>query len=298
MSAAQMEPLPPTGRVSDRVIRVLGGNPSKFTLQGTKGTNTYILGTGPRRILIDTGFGKPEWISSLKEVLSDESITIEKALLTHWHYDHVGGIADLAAISPGTTFYKNSPSEGQQSITDGQRFAVEGATLKALHTPGHTIDHMCFLLEEENALFTGDNVLGYGTSVFEDLRTYIQSLERMKGAFTGRAYPAHGPVIADGRGKVADYIAHRMMREAQVLRVLRGQWSIDNQGGADGKDGKGWMSIEITRVIYGDLPEEMWKHAEKGIVEVLKKLQEEHKVSDDSSSGRWKVGVGSGPATL
>ncbi|KAI9844466.1 MAG: hypothetical protein M1837_005548 [Sclerophora amabilis] len=299
MDEGQYERLPPIEKLNDRVIRVLGGNPGKFTLQGT---NTYILGTGVRRLLIDTGHGKPEWISSLQTVLSSESITIDTALITHWHPDHVGGIYDLVSLSPTTKVYKHTPWDDQLPIADGQRFAVEGATVTALHTPGHAHDHVCLLLEEEDALFTGDNVLGHGTSVFEDLRTYMQSLERMRGAFAGRAYPAHGQVIADGKAKVAEYIAHRMMREGQVLRVLRGDWPVieGEEKGADGGKERGWTSMEITRAIYGGVPEELWAHAEKGIVEVLRKLEDEQRVVEDSESQRWSTarGGGGGAAAL
>src|SRR5271155_4117736 len=79
---------------------------------------------------------------------------------------------------------------------------------------------MALILEEEDAIFTGDNVLGQGTAVFEDLATYLNSLEKMKGMFSGRAYPGHGPVIDDGRAKIVEYIQHRQQREQQVIEVL------------------------------------------------------------------------------
>ncbi|KAF1977263.1 Metallo-hydrolase/oxidoreductase [Bimuria novae-zelandiae CBS 107.79] len=273
--------LPKVERLSSRVIRVLGGNPSKFTLQGT---NTYIVGTGAKRLLIDTGEGKPEWFSSLKSVLADENITIDKTLISHWHHDHTGGVSDLLAHSPSTAVYKRDPKDGWQDIVDGQTFTTEGATLRPYFCPGHTTDHMAFVLEEENAMFTADNVLGQGTAVFEDLAVYMKSLEGMGTQFTGRAYPGHGPVIEDGPAKVREYIAHRKQREKQVLDVL-GQ---ESEGG--------WTATEIVKVIYKDYPEVLWAPAEKGVLQILSKLKGEGKVVE-GEGGRWSLS-GSGKAAL
>ncbi|KAF2758147.1 Metallo-hydrolase/oxidoreductase, partial [Pseudovirgaria hyperparasitica] len=277
--AASLPPLPEIERLSSRVIRILGGNPGKFTLQGT---NTYLIGQGPKRILLDTGEGKPAWIQSIKSLLASENIQIDRAILTHWHADHVGGITDLRALSPHTLFYKNQPDPGQTNYTDGQTFKTDGATLRAFHCPGHTADHMAFILEEEDAMFTGDNVLGHGTAVFEDLAAYMDSLERMAGQFHGRAYPGHGPVIDDGRAKVLEYIAHRKQRENQIVEVL-------------GREKEGavvpsrWGSMEMVKVIYRDYPENLHEPAEKGVVQVLEKLARDGRVARDEASGAWSL---------
>jgi endoribonuclease LACTB2 len=90
----------------------------------------------------------------LKKALTDENATVDRAIITHWHPDHVGGITDLLTFSPDTQIYKNEPWEGQEDIQDGQRFETYGATLRAFHSPGHTTDHMALILEEEDAMFT------------------------------------------------------------------------------------------------------------------------------------------------
>lgn len=82
---------------------------------------------------------------------------MHQALLTHWHPDHVKGVPDLLALCPDAVIYKNDPDLGQESIEDGQIFSVEGATLRAYHTPGHAVDHMMFVHEEEDSVFTGDS---------------------------------------------------------------------------------------------------------------------------------------------
>lgn len=291
--ALNLVPLPEVERLSPLCIRILGGNPSKFALQGT---NTYLLGRGPNRILIDTGEGKPSWIAAIKKTLTEEKASITSALISHWHPDHVGGIKDLLGFSPETKIFKNQPGPGQEDIKDGQVFVLswdsqfndnnstptdnpDKLTLTAHHTPGHTTDHMVFLLTQENALFTADNVLGQGTAVFEDLATYLQSLEKMRNLLpdfaTGRAYPGHGPVIEDGRGRIAEYIAHRQQREDQIVQTLQ----------EDKKEE--WEPMELVKVIYRDVPESLHLPALGGVMQVLQKLEKEGRVRREEGSEGW-----------
>ncbi|KAI6779466.1 Beta-lactamase-like protein-like protein [Emericellopsis cladophorae] len=267
--AAQLAKLPTVERLSSACIRILGGNPGKFTLQGT---NTYLVGTGPRRILIDTGEGRPAWLDSLRSTLEEENASIESALISHWHHDHVGGIKDLLELSPSTQIFKHKPAQDQSPISDGQVFRTPGATLTAHYTPGHTDDHMTFVLAEEDAMFTADNVLGHGTAVFEDLSAYLQSLGKMKSLFTGRAYPGHGPVLEDGPAKITEYIGHRRQREEQVLETLRS---------TNGDGDKPWTVMEIVKIIYSEVPEELHPAAAGGIVQILGKLRSEGRVTHD-----------------
>ncbi|KAK7745979.1 hypothetical protein SLS53_002699 [Cytospora paraplurivora] len=274
--AGQLVHLPEVERLSPICIRILGGNPGKFSLQGT---NTYILGSGRRRLLIDTGEGKPSWIAALKRTLVDEDATISEALISHWHGDHQGGIGDLLAWSPETKIYKNQPDKGQLDIVDGQKFEVEGATLTAFHTPGHAADHVVFVLDQEDVMFTADNVLGQGTAVFEDLATYLASLHRMKTLFKAKAFPGHGPVIGDGPGRIQEYIAHRQQREDQITQTLS---STNKETGI-----AAWKPIEIVKVIYHDVPENLHLPAQGGVVQVLLKLEKEGRASRDNN--RWTL---------
>ncbi|GIJ92245.1 hypothetical protein Asppvi_011222 [Aspergillus pseudoviridinutans] len=287
--ATQLVPLAEVERLSASVVRILGGNPGKFTLQGT---NTYLIGRGHQRILIDTGEGKPSWANHLKGVLAKENATVHKALLTHWHHDHVNGVPDLLKICPQVTVYKHQPDEGQLDIEDGQVFSVEGATLKAYHTPGHTVDHMMFVLEEEDAIITGDNVLGHGTAVFEDLIVYLSSLQRMQNRVSGRGYPGHGAVIENASTKITEYINHRQQREEEVIRVLRyGKLDVpDNEPSPERK--ASWTPLELVKVIYRNVPESLHLPASHGVLQVLMKLEAEGKVVHDTETGKWSIDNG------
>ncbi|PGH26596.1 hypothetical protein AJ80_01725 [Polytolypa hystricis UAMH7299] len=296
-------PLPEVERLSASVVRILAGNPGKVI----PGTNTYLIGRGPQRLLIDTGEGRPSWQAAIRSVLTAENATIQQALITHWHTDHTYGIPDLLKICPGVKIYKNDPDDGQLEIRDGQVFKTEGATLTALHTPGHTTDHVAFLFEEENAMFTGDNVLGHGTAVFEELSTYLRSLEKMHKLSQGRAYPGHGAVIEDCKSKVTEYIQHRRQREDEVLRVLRlgtldGAASPPAAAAARGKEVSPdrtsglWTPIELVKAIYRAVPEELHLPASNGVIQVLMKLEQEGKVTHELQSGRWGIARSERPA--
>ncbi|KAI1847704.1 hypothetical protein JX265_009133 [Neoarthrinium moseri] len=274
--AAQLVSLPEVERLSPACIRILGGNPSKFTLQGT---NTYLVGTGPKRLLIDTGEGKPSWIAALKRTLAEEKASVHSTLLTHWHHDHIDGVRDLLTHSPDTKVYKCDPHPGWADIEDGQTFEVEGATLTAVHTPGHAVDHMVFVLREENALFTGDNVLGQGTAVFEDLATYLESLEKMGKLASGRGYPGHGPVLPDAPAKISEYIAHRREREQQVLQTLGSTNASATSTSSSSGRTDSWTPMELVKVIYRDYPESLHQPAVGGIIQILQKLKAEDKIS-------------------
>lgn len=259
--------MPDIERWSDRVIDVLGQNPGPFT---GPGTNTYIVGTGERRLLIDAGQGLDEHTALLATALEELAggAMIDTVALTHAHPDHMGGLEMVVErFRPGTVKKKPWPEWDRgasfETIDDGAELRVEGATLRAVYTPGHARDHLCYYLLEEKAVFTGDVVLGAGTTVIPrdgDLGDYLASLRRLLELDLEVIYPAHGPAIRDPYVKINEYLAHRALREQQILEGLAA----------------GLRSVpDLVRRIYVDVPE--WLHAAAGVsVEAhLRKLEKD-----------------------
>lgn len=262
---------------SRRVSRVLGRNPGAFTLQGT---NCYVVGCGPRRVLVDAGEGRPAFGPALAAALRALDCTVDRVVITHRHFDHTGGIAQIRDMLPGVTVRKlvkrefkfdpgryNAPpgvDEGYDgALVDGERIVVDDeTTLRVWHTPGHCEDHACFLLEEERAIFSGDNVLGAGSSWFEDLATYMRTLNDMLRLAEGEKlvalYPGHGPPSADPAAKIREYVDHRGAREGQVRAAL---------------DDAGRTSLEIVLAIYPKLPPYLTFAAQHNVLAHLAKLR-------------------------
>ncbi|KFY41667.1 hypothetical protein V494_02865 [Pseudogymnoascus sp. VKM F-4513 (FW-928)] len=267
-------------QLTPRVLRILGQNPGKFTHQGT---NTYIVGTGQRRLIIDTGGGQPEWTELIASTFKSMNISLSHVLLTHWHGDHTGGVSGLLRLYPYLTasIYKNEPDQGQHNIADGQIFSVDGATIHAIHAPGHSEDHMCFILEEENAMFTGDNILGHGTSAVEDLGTFMASLEKMAAQNCQIGYSAHGATITNLPAKIAGELESKWRREKQVMKGLA-RVRIRGEKSATVRD-------LVTEIYGGSLDKDTRTLAlEPFVNEVLRKLADDSKVAFEMRGGKKK----------
>jgi glyoxylase-like metal-dependent hydrolase (beta-lactamase superfamily II) len=226
MSEFHPAAFPQTMRLSPLVGRVLGLNPGLMT---GPGTNTYLVGAR-RPLLIDTGAGLAAYAPLLAGFLRAERLgDVREVLLTHRHPDHMGGVPDVRRLFPRVPVAKlvrNDPSlpVAMAPLDDGATVRGDGVTLRAVYTPGHASDHLCFYLEEERALFTGDLILGGSTTVIPpddgDLGDYLASLRRVLALDVQRIYPAHGPVLEPARPVIEGYIAHRLEREAQILATL------------------------------------------------------------------------------
>jgi ribonuclease/clavin/mitogillin len=274
---------PRTATLTPLVGRVLGLNPGMMT---GPGTNTYLIG---RRdpILLDTGAGVDDYVPLFGRYLDERGWSQpSRVVLTHRHRDHLGGVPQLRQRYRGLRVAKmiyrdDGLPEDVENLADGARIEGDGATLVAIHTPGHASDHLCYYLEEEKAVFTGDVVLGGSTTVIPaedgDLLDYLNSLKRLQGLDVQRIYPAHGPVIEDAPGKLTEYIEHRMLRERQILQALG--------------DGLRTIPTMVER-IYAEVPKNLHAMAGQSVASHLKKLAREERVREQperDAPSRWEL---------
>ena len=246
--------------MSERVRRVLAPNPGPFTLDGT---NTWVVGAAPS-VVIDPG---PDDPGHILRVL-DEAEPIGAIVLTHRHPDHAPGAGRLADAS-GAMIHAFAPEGDERRLADGEILEVGTVRLRVVHTPGHTSDHLCFLLEPERVLFSGDTVLGQGTSVVDppdgDMGAYVRSLRKLRELEPSAISPGHGPPILTPIGRLDYYIRHREQREEQVLAAL-----------ASGKR----TPSEMVPGIYGtEVDEAMYPVAARSVLAHLLKLEREGRVA-------------------
>lgn len=220
--------------LSPRIARLLAPNPGPFTF---KGTGVYLIGAGNRIAVIDPGPDLPDHIAALKRAIGGRAVS--HILITHTHRDHSPAAAALKVWS-GAQTYAAGPhgaiagevEEGADRdfrpdvmVKDGDMIAGDGFTLTCVATPGHTANHMCFALEEEQALFCGDHVMGWSTSVVAppdgEMAAYLASLEKLIARGDRILYPTHGSPITAPQDYLRELLRHRRMRETQILETLR-----------------------------------------------------------------------------
>jgi glyoxylase-like metal-dependent hydrolase (beta-lactamase superfamily II) len=236
------------------VRRVLAPNPGVYTLEGT---NTWIVGSEPS-LVIDPGPDMPDHLAAV----AHQAGRVGAVLVTHDHPDHAPGALPFAELV-GAPLYAYR-LVGAEPLRANQRVRAGGLDLVAVHTPGHTSDHVAFFEPDSGALFTGDAVLGRGTSFIDppdgDLVAYLRSLKRMAELGPRTIYPGHGPVVLRGREKLLEYVAHREEREARVLGAL-----------ADGPR----TIAEMVEVIYEDHPKDVRPLAARSVLAHVLKLADE-----------------------
>jgi glyoxylase-like metal-dependent hydrolase (beta-lactamase superfamily II) len=258
-----------------RVVRVLAHNPGVFTLEGT---NTWIVGEDPS-VVIDPGPADSGHVRMVRR----EAGRIAAIMLTHGHEDHAPGAADLAAetgapvlaFDPGVV-----PGSSVRPLRDGHLVETGGGNLRVVHTPGHSPDSVAFYAGGTGALFTGDTILGRGTSLIDppegNLATYLKSLKRLGELGARVIYPGHGPAVFNAGAKIEEYVAHRAERERQVIDALaEGPLGLD----------------EIVSRVYPDLDEALVPLASRSALAQLEKLMSEDKVERVRGGGLERFGL-------
>jgi len=279
----------PTGqamRLTPLVRRILAPNPSPFTYSGTQ---TYVIGTGEVAV-IDPGPDDPAHIDAILAAVADERVVA--ICCTHTHRDHSPGAAPLRAAT-GAPVIGCAPlvldDSGPRAdaafdrgyapdrvLVDGESVAGPGWTLTAVATPGHTSNHLCFSLDEEKALFTGDHVMGWSTSVVSppdgDMAAYMKSLALLMERDDAIYYPAHGDPVERPQRLVRGMMGHRRQREGQILRLLeRGPDAIP----------------AMVEQMYKGIDERLYPAAGRSVLAHLIDLRDRGIVMDEGE--RWRL---------
>ncbi len=221
-------------QVSPLIRRVTARNPGPFTYMGT---GTYIVGRGEVAV-IDPGPDMADHLEAILAAVAGERVS--HILITHHHLDH-SPLAKPLAQATGARIWgravATAPVEDaivleagndaftpDIAVTGGEAFAGPGWTLEAIHTPGHTSNHICYALKEEHALFSGDHIMGWSTTVITppdgDMGDYLRSLETVRARDFATVWPTHGPPVTKVEPFIDAYIAHRRDRERQILERL------------------------------------------------------------------------------
>jgi glyoxylase-like metal-dependent hydrolase (beta-lactamase superfamily II) len=254
--------------------RILAPNPSVFT---GPGTNTYLVGIDEIAV-IDPG---PDDDSHLDAIVGCGGDRIRWIVVTHTHPDHSPGVAGLKARTGAEVlaFAARDGLKPDRRIGDGHTIEATEFRLQAIHTPGHASNHLCFLLEEERMLFSGDHIMDGSTVVIRppdgDMAAYLDSLVRLRTLRLRSIAPGHGRLIPNPREVIDWYIAHRLEREQQVLDVLSelGTAKID----------------QLVPLVYADVDAERQQIARHSMHAHLLKLAADGKVTGRTLTGKWSV---------
>jgi len=262
-------------RLDDVTTVVLAPNPGPLTLDGT---NTYLLGVpgSGALVVVDPGPDLPAHRAAVEAAVARADAQVAAVVVTHHHPDH----ADAAgwATAWGARLLAGDPElvEGAERVPDGTVVEAGGVAIEAVATPGHASDHLCLRVRATGVVLTGDHVLGRGTTVVAwpdgDMGQYLQSLRRLGGLGAARLYPGHGPPLDDPAAVVADYLAHRMQREEQVVAALT---AGDR------------TAAEVVARVYADVDPALHPAAQRSVRAHLDKLVADGRAS--RTDGGWRV---------
>jgi glyoxylase-like metal-dependent hydrolase (beta-lactamase superfamily II) len=242
---------------------VVAPNPGPYT---GPGTNTWIVEAGPVVAVIDPGPDEESHLAAINARIGGATVGV--VLVTHSHPDHLPLAERLASSHHASV--QRYPELGDQDVV-----RVGTLNVTALHTPGHSPDHLCFWLAGDRALFTGDLILGRGSSMITypegDVAAYLRSLDRVAALRPRRLFPGHWDPVDDAMGKIDEYRRHRLEREAQVLAEL-------TRGGG--------TASELTRRVYGELDDQLMVAAEMTMRAHLRKLVDDGAVRSSGEGDR------------
>ncbi len=262
-------------QVSPLIRRVVANNPGPFTF---KGTGTYIVGQGEVAV-IDPGPDDPAHLAALLAAVAGERVT--HILITHHHSDHSPLAGPLKAAT-GATIYGCAVAGHEEedtgevkmeaghdhdfrpdvSLCGGGEVSGPGWTMEAIPTPGHTSNHLCYALRQENACFTGDHIMGWSTTVITppdgDMTDYIDSLQKIRAHEFTTLWPTHGPPILQVTPFIDAYLTHRQERIDQILLAL-----------ADGPA----RIRDLTPKLYRDVDERLWPAAARSMLAAIIHLE-------------------------
>jgi len=270
--------------IAPGIRRVVAENPSPFTLHGT---GTYIIGEGNVAV-IDPGPADSAHIDALVKGLEGETIT--HVLVTHTHMDHSPGCALLREYTDAPTYAYGPHGAGKLEsgvqveeggdmefspdvrAKDGEIIQGDGWSVECVYTPGHTSNHLCFQYREQKALFTGDHVMGWSTSIISppdgDMGDYLKSLDKLLKRDDEVYWPTHGPSIDDPKSFVEKFIEHRQEREDQITDCLT----------------RGLSTIEVmVPDMYNGLPEFMYPAAARSVLAAMEHMANKGSIATDGA---------------
>ena len=262
--------------IAPGVRRLVARNPGFMT---GPGTNTYLVGT-QRLAVIDPGPDDSVHIERILEAAGSGRVTA--VLATHTHPDHSPAVAAIAKSTGAEVLGRGAPVHGRQDATfaptrtlnDGDVVRIDELALRAIHTPGHASNHLCYLLEGTGMLFSGDHVMQGSTVVIGppdgNMQLYLQSLARLQREPVTRIAPGHGLVIEDAQGEVARLIAHRLQREAKVVERLR-------------RAGRATLDVLVASV-YDDVDPRLHPVAKGSLLAHLLKLEADGRAARDTAA--------------
>ena len=267
--------------LSQRVARIVAPNPGPMT---GPGTNTYVVGETDL-VVVDPGPAIPSHIDAILDCVDDR---LRYIACTHTHPDHSPAASALAEATGATLVGRTTADDRHQDLSfqpasqneDDECITGEGWTLRAIRTPGHVDNHVCYLLDEEGMVFAGDHIMNGSTVVIVppggNMAHYIASLRRLLDYDVKVVAPGHGELIPDCRGEVEKLVRHRLLREAKVVGALSDQaQSLD----------------DLVVTVYDDVDPMMHEWAKLSLLAHLIKLEDERRTIKTVEAGvdRWQV---------